>query len=317
MLSLCAINTQVLKIMSTPKKIVILGSAGNTGKPAALALLAKGHHVTVVGRSADSLTELTAKGATAAVGEIADTAFLTRILTGADAAYTMLPPNLAAPDYMAYTDKLGESVAAAVRASGIKYVVNLSSQGADLPSHTGPVVSGHRQEIRLNLVAGLNVMHLRPGYFLTNLFAFVPMVQYMNIIGSLAAGDVSFPMIAPADIGAVAAQHLDALDFSGRNTRDLLGAANYSFNEVAAQLSKLLGRNIPYVQLDREQQLQGMLQGGLSQNMADLYLEFYEHGFGKGYFTATPVRTSWNTTPTRLEAFLPIIAGAIQAPVQA
>jgi hypothetical protein len=51
--------------------------------------------------------------------------------------------------------------------------------------------------------------------------------------------------------------------------------------------------------------------------MAKLYLEFYEEGFGKGLFTATPVRTSWNTTPTRLEEFLPAVAGAIKAALAA
>ena len=73
-------------------KYVITGGAGNISKPLALQLLKAGHTVTVIGRNAANLTELTNAGAKAAIGSVEDIAFLTASFTGADAVYTMVPP---------------------------------------------------------------------------------------------------------------------------------------------------------------------------------------------------------------------------------
>ena len=74
-------------------KYVITGSAGHISKPLALQLLAAGHQVTVIGRNAENLKDLTAAGADSAIGSVEDVAFLTTTFTGADAVYTMVPPN--------------------------------------------------------------------------------------------------------------------------------------------------------------------------------------------------------------------------------
>ena len=80
-------------------KYVITGGAGHISKPVVEKLLAGGHLVTVIGRNAENLKELVAKGATAAVGSVDDIKFLTKTFQGADAVYTMIPPNMAAPDW--------------------------------------------------------------------------------------------------------------------------------------------------------------------------------------------------------------------------
>src|SRR5918997_1850248 len=49
-----------------------------------------------------------------------------------DAVYALLPTEQTAHDYRAEQDRQGEAVAAAVRASGVPFVVALSSVGADL-----------------------------------------------------------------------------------------------------------------------------------------------------------------------------------------
>ncbi len=73
-------------------KYVITGGAGHISKPLTEKLIAAGHQVTVIGRNAANLKELTGKGAQAAIGSVEDTGFLTGAFAGADAIYTMIPP---------------------------------------------------------------------------------------------------------------------------------------------------------------------------------------------------------------------------------
>jgi uncharacterized protein YbjT (DUF2867 family) len=71
---------------------IITGATGHTGQHIAEGLLAAGHPVRVVGRSAERLAPLTDKGAEAAVGDLADAAFLTKAFEGAKAVYLVIPP---------------------------------------------------------------------------------------------------------------------------------------------------------------------------------------------------------------------------------
>lgn len=117
---------------------VITGATGNIGSKAADILLAKGEKVRVVGRSADRLRRFVDKGAEAAVGNLKDTAFLTRAFTGGDAVFTMIPPDLGVKDFRAYQNEIGTSIATAIEKAGVGSVVNLSSQGAELPGGPAP-----------------------------------------------------------------------------------------------------------------------------------------------------------------------------------
>lgn len=93
----------------------------------------KGHTVTLISSKAGKQTAIEALGATAAIGSIEDLQFLTSSFTGADAVYCMLPPfdyfNLDL-DIMDTTRRQVGNYCAAIRASGIKQVVHLSSIGA-------------------------------------------------------------------------------------------------------------------------------------------------------------------------------------------
>src|SRR5215470_9691102 len=109
---------------------VITGATGHTGTIAAKALLARGHSVRVVGRSADRLRPLTSLGAEAFLADIADSKKLAQALQGAQAAYVLVPPNLSSDDYRGYQEKVTDAIAAAVAQSKVPAVVALSSIGA-------------------------------------------------------------------------------------------------------------------------------------------------------------------------------------------
>lgn len=75
-------------------KVTITGSLGNISKSLTTELIQKGHEVTVISSNPSKQEEIESLGATAAIGSLEDTAFLTRAFKGADSVYTMIPPEI-------------------------------------------------------------------------------------------------------------------------------------------------------------------------------------------------------------------------------
>lgn len=109
-------------------------------------------------------------------------------------------------------------------------------------------------------------------------------------------------MIATRDIGAYAGDRLSKLDFSGKSVSDLLGERDLTMTEATAVLGKAIGKpELPYVQFGYEDAIQGMVQAGISPDVAKSYAEMGK-AFDEGLIP--PVRrTSQNTTSTSLEEF--------------
>ena len=119
---------------------VITGATGNTGQIIATNLLAQGKVVRAIGRSEDKLKDLKAKGAETFVGSVEDVMAMTKAFAGAKAVYLIIPPNPAVSGgFRAYQRKVADALAVAIEKTGVKYVVLLSSIGAELPEGTGPV----------------------------------------------------------------------------------------------------------------------------------------------------------------------------------
>jgi len=292
--------------------IVLMGATGNTGKVAAEALLSRGEKVRVLGRDAKKLQPFVARGAEVAAGDAADPAFLARAFAGADAAYTLIPPDMRAPDFRAHQDRVGEATVQALRQSGVKRVVFLSSVGADLPAGTGPIVGLHAQEERLRGL-GVDLLLLRPGYFFENLYASLPLIRHQGINGSAIAPEVKLSMIATRDIGAAAAAALAAKDFSGVQVRNLLGPRDYTMVEVTRILGAKIGKpDLAYVQFPYEAFGAALEQAGLTKDMARLYVEM-SRAFNAGIVKPVGGRTPESTTPTPFESFASELAAAFGA----
>lgn len=281
---------------------VITGASGNTGKAIANALLDAGKSVKVISRNAEHLAALVAKGAVAAIGDLHDAAFLTDAFKGATAVYTLIPPNWTVTDWRAYQTKTGFALASAIQAAKVPYVVNLSSQGAHLAEGAGPVSGLFYLEQMLNSIPGLHVKHLRAGFFMQNFFAYAGMIKHMNLFGTSLKSDLKIPIVHTRDIAEVAVSELLALDFTGNSVRFVAGAASLSMKEVTAILGKAIGNpDLPYVEFSPEDELQGALQNGLSQPIAEGYRDLnnalnygnYQEGFVRDAATTTPTTFEW------------------------
>ena len=228
----------------------ITGASGNTGSRVARTILARGEKVRAIARNADHIRSLTAAGAEPFTCDLTDTAALAKAFSGAKAVYAMIPPNLTNQDYRAYQNQVTNSIASALQKCGVKHAVILSSIGADKKEKTGPVTGLHALEQRLNQIPGLNVLHLRPGYFMENTLAQTGAVKAMGTTAGTLRPDLKLPVIATRDIGAVAAEQLLKLDFRGQTIRELLGPRDLSMAEVTTIIGKSINRpDLTYTQI--------------------------------------------------------------------
>jgi uncharacterized protein YbjT (DUF2867 family) len=281
----------------------IIGATGHIGSRVADILLGKGKKVRVIGRDSARMQQYVNRGAEAAAGDLQDTAFLTGAFTGVEAVFAMIPPNYGAPNFRAYQDVVGISIATAIGNAGVSHVVNLSSQGADLPRGTGPILGLHDQEIRLNALHGVHVLHLRPTYFMENLLANVPMIHEQGFAGSAVRGDLKFAMIATSDIAERVAGHLLARDFTGTSVRDLLGQRDLSLKEAFAIIGRRIGiLDLAYRQFTYDEFGQALLNMGMSRDMSRLMIEMSD-ALNRGLFAVNRPRTADTTTPTSIETF--------------
>ena len=283
---------------------VITGATGNTGNVVARKLLADGHKVRVIGRSADRLDPLTVEGAEPFVGAITDASALTKAFSGARAVYAMIPPNMTSEDFRGDQKKASDAIAQAIDEAEVKYAVTLSSIGADKVEGTGPVAGLHYFEQTVNRIPELNVLHLRPTYFMENTLAQIGIIQTMGITAGPLRADLMLPMIATRDIGAAAAEALVKLAFNGQQTRELLGERDLSYSEVATIIGNAIGKpDLKYVQLPDEQLRGALTQMGMSLNVANLILEM-AGALNSGYMRQLEKRSPENTTPTSFETFV-------------
>ena len=283
---------------------VVIGATGNTGSVVAEKLLAKREKVRVVGRDERKLERFKQKGAEAFAGDVTDASAMARAFAGAEAAYVMVPPNLSSPNVRGYQERVNDALAAALEKNGVRYAVALSSFGADKSDRTGPVLGLHALEQKLEAIAGLNVVLLRAGYFMENILPQVGVIESLGNMAGPVRPDLALPMIATRDIGAFAAEALARHDFQGKQRRELLGARDISYAQVAKIVGAAIGKpDLTYQQAPAAQLKPALMQMGMSSNMADLLLEMSD-ALNAGHMRALEPRSAQNTTPTTVETFV-------------
>ena len=294
--------------------ITVMGATGNTGRKISEVLLEAGEDVRALGRSPEKLAQLRALGADTVVGDVRDAAYLASAFAGADAVYTLTAFDPTLPDYHADQDRRAEAIASAVRQSGVRHVVALSAIGAELASGNGFIASLHRQEKRLGALDGVNVMFLRPGAFYEGFYSALETIRHEGVVADTVAPHAKVPMIATADVAAVAARALRERSWSGAVVRELLGPRDLTYTEVAAAIGEAIGEPaLQYVQVPDEE-LAAALTGtaGFTPNFASVVLEFNE-ALSQGRLHSLEGRNETNTTPTEFKQFAAELAHAYAA----
>lgn len=283
--------------------IVVTGATGQVGSKIVAKLLSKGKKVKALGRNQEKLNDFKEQGAIVENVEPNDVTALTNAFTGAEVVFLILPPNFQAENFEQFHNEIGQAQIEAIINAGVKNVIFLSSQGASNFEKTGVVAGVGRQEVRLNKLKNVNVLSIRPTYFMENILALIPMVETVGFIGTPIKKNVSLGLIATEDIAEIAAQKLANLDFAGKSHIDLLGDRDYTHIEVAEIIGKAFGKpELLYVEFSYEDNKSALLNYGISESMADYFNTLYK-GINDGVFI-TAKRTPETTTPTSFETFM-------------
>jgi uncharacterized protein YbjT (DUF2867 family) len=284
--------------------IVVTGATGRTGKAATEALLAKGEQVRAVARDAKRLAPLVQLGAEPFLGNVEDIASMTEAFADASAVYLVLPEDMSQQDLRAQQERVSDAYAAAIANAHVRFVVNLSSMGAQHSRNTGSIVGLHNQEQKLDRVDGLNVLHLRAAYFMENLLMSIEPLRSMGVLSGGLRAETPMPWIATQDIGKYAAARLAVCDFSGSSIQELHGQRDISMKEAALIVGNSIGKpGLEYVQLPGRVLEQALLNSGLPKNSAELIVEMCD-GANAGLMEPEQDRSPKNTTPTTLEYFV-------------
>ena len=296
-----------------PKRnVAVMGATGHVGTALTEILLSKGHAVTAMGRDTKKLLALMGKGAKMCVTTFTEAAALAEGFRGTEAAFVMIPPSYGEADFGGYQDRQAAAIVQAIKQAGVKKVVSLSSVGAQHAKGTGPIAGLHRMEKALNQ-AGVDVLHLRPSYFMENHFYGIPTIKGMGINGSPLKADLSLPQVATRDIAAKAAEALDRSDFKGSSVIEFAGPRDLTPTESTAILGRAIGKpDLQYVAFpypDAEKALSGMMPAPTAALMVEMY-----RGMNEGLVRFEKPLSAGQRTATTLEEFAKqIFAPAFQA----
>jgi uncharacterized protein YbjT (DUF2867 family) len=164
-------------------------------------------------------------------------------------------------------------VEAALR-SGVQHIVKQSAYGAQDEGYTH--ARWHRRVERIIENSGLDWTFLRPNAFMqTMLESWEESIRNEGRFYDMVEG-ASYAPIDARDIARVAAQTLSEPGHEGQ-AYELTGPEVISWEEAARTLSRVLGRTIRFVHINDEDLKQSMLSEGLSEEMAEAWVDVHRY----------------------------------------
>lgn len=209
-------------------------------------------------------------------------------------------PSVMSPDPLADYAQATEAITTAVAENGIRRVVFQSSVGAEKRHGVGEIDGLAGTETALDAL-GVDVAHLRCGYFFTNLLLDLESIRAGRILTVLPM-DAPMSWVAPRDIAEVAAVALLDREWSGRRVRAVHGPEDLTWSQVAGILSDELGRDVVVERIADEAMRERYLTAGMPSAMADAVL-----GMSTGLrddFTPEQQRSPETTTSTTLRSWV-------------
>lgn len=265
---------------------LVTGATGTTGRAVVRELTARGHRVrALVRRRDDRSLALQALGAEVVEGDLLDLASLRSATAGVAGAYFACPTGPALVD-------ASVRFAQASREAGLKIVANLSILPARADA-ASPESLGHWLSARVFESFGVPSTVLRPTFFMDNLFFVSPLIKQGRLVFPWKPSSVHRP-ISAADVAGVAVSVLENPARHAGKNYPLHGETAYSFIEIAALLSRVLGKEVVYKQESVTEVVEMMTAGGnayLEKHFAATLLD-YEMGIFQGTGDLVPQITS-------------------------
>jgi uncharacterized protein YbjT (DUF2867 family) len=281
-------------------KVVVTAPAGRVGSRVVRLLIQAGVRPTLLARDPARLDPATSEHADVVQADLGDAAAVVRATRDADALF-WVEPQSADPgaDPVAWYAMLGANAARAVTENGIGRTVFLSSIGAEMRSGAGEIDGLARTEEQLD-ATGANVLHLRCGYFFTNLLWELDSMRE-GVLRAPMPLDYAQPWVDPRDIGEVAAARLLSTAWSGCQVQAVHGPEDLTLAQVAGIISEATGCRVRAETISQEA-LRGLLRSaGLGHKQVEGLAGM--SAVMRDDFMAEDRRSIVTTTPTTLAAW--------------
>ena len=237
-------------------KVVVTTPTGHVGSRVVRLLLQAGLRPTVLARRPDRLDAETRQRVDVVAGDQRDADTVLQATAGADALYWVDPPSETG-DPVATSARTAALAARAVREHGIGRTVVQSSVGAERRTGVGQIDGLARTEEALD-ATGAAVLHLRCGYFTTNLLSDLDGLR-QGVLRTTLPVDRPMPWVDPRDVADVAAVNLLSPGWTGRRVLAVHGPADLTFDQVAQVITEVIGSPVRAVQLTDDELRAGLL----------------------------------------------------------
>ena len=247
--------------------MILVTTAGKVGSETVRLLRERHVPVRVLVRDPTKAAALAEAGAEIAKGDLDVPAAIDDAMTGVSAV-VLVSPAVPAQEL--------NVVASAARA-GTGHVVKATSKA----SADSPIARRRWQaEIEAGLAAsGIPHTLLRSNAYMQNVLALAPAIAKTSSFGS-AAGKGRSGLVDARDVAAVAAEIAASPAAHAGQTYWLTGPGLISNYDVAAVLSKLLGRTITYRELTVEENTETMIRAGVPEQIAQMNAQAFSLAAG-------------------------------------
>jgi uncharacterized protein YbjT (DUF2867 family) len=282
--------------------ILVVGATGTNGREVVQQLSARGVPVRALVRSAEKSPDLRLPNVELVRGDLGDPPSLDAALRGVDRAFIVTAVDQRSVEWC-------RNFFGAAQRAGRPHVVKFSSMGAG--SADTPVMNQHGETDELLRRSGLPYTILRPNSFYQNLLWSAGSIKDQGAF-YLPLGDARQSLVDVRDLALVAAEALTGAGHEGQ-VYELTGPESLSYHDVAATLSKVLGKPVRYVPVSLEAARESMLKAGMPEwnaaAVTDLYRVFASGAYA--HTTDTIARLT-GRPPRTFEQFARDHAGAFQ-----
>lgn len=229
-------------------EILITGATGTTSQYAIQHLLDKGIKVRAMVRTIDERSKaLVDKGVEVVKGDFLDINSLRTALDGIKRAYFLYPFKDYLPKAAAYFAKVSKE-------KNVEMVVEMSQMGAH-ENTSSPATQNHVISESIFDWADVGAVHIKPGLFAWNYLGFAAPTVVDHQKFYFPNAEAKYTIIHPKDIGEVVAEILmdkNKEKHIGKHY-ELTGNKTHSGNDVAEDISNLIGIAVEYVPVTVDQ----------------------------------------------------------------
>jgi NAD(P)H dehydrogenase (quinone) len=217
---------------------VITGITGRVGGQVASSLLAQGHKIRAVVRTAAKGEEWSAKGCEVSIANLDDATALTEAFRGAEGVFLMTPPNYDPEPGFPDTERNAAAIREAIEAALPEKVVFLSTVGAHV-AEFNLLNNSSMTEAMLRTIS-VPVAFVRAAWFMENASWDVESAKTGVVKSFLQPLDHKIPMIATQDIAQSVVELLGEI-WQGERLIELEAQERYSAADIAAAFASALG----------------------------------------------------------------------------